>query len=437
MKKNFPIYLFILSAILFSCSASYKINRSANSDILKNQAFVSAHTGISIYDPEAKKYLYNYQGNKYFVPASNTKLFTCYAAMKYLGDSISAFRYLETNDTIYVIPDGDPTFLGNDFSNQPAYDFLKNTNKIIVLNTELWSERRWGNGWAWNDYNDDYSAERSVMPVYENLATFDNGSNGIRVSPSYFSDKVTYQKSNSDKKSYASVERAIASNNFFISGNDSLRNAVQIPFFTANDSILKNILEDTLHKRIYIKHTANEGANTWKEIHSQSTDSLLKITMHRSDNFFAEQTLLLVSAKLLTEMNDEKIIDTLLKTDYDTLPLKPHWVDGSGLSHYNLFSPQDFVILLSKMKNDFGMDRIKHILPTGGTGTLRSYYKNEAGYIFAKTGSLSGVVALTGFLYTKKNKLLIFSVLINNHRSGGVEVRKAIEKFIESVRDKN
>ncbi len=357
--------------------------------------------------------------------------------MKYLGDSISAFKYQETNDTLYILPDGDPTFLGNDFSKQRAYDFLKSTHKIIVMNTSLWNESRWGNGWAWNDYNDDYAAERSVMPVYENLATFSNGANGIQVLPSYFSDKLTVQQSNSDKKSYASVERQIASNNFFVFGNDSLRNAVQVPFFTANDSIIRDILEDTLHKTIYITHNAVESANGWKEFYSQPTDSLLKITMHRSDNFFAEQTLLLVSARLLGEMNDEKIIDTLLKTDYKNLPLQPHWVDGSGLSHYNLFSPQDLVMLLDKVKNDFGMDRIKRILATGGTGTLRSYYKNDAGYIFAKTGSLSGVVALSGFLYTKKNKLLIFSVLINNHRSGGIELRKAIEKFIESIRNKN
>ena len=60
-------------------------------------------------------------------------------------------------------------------------------------------------------------------------------------------------------------------------------------------------------------------------------------------------------------MNDEKIIDTLLKTDFKDLPQKPRWVDGSGLSRYNLFTPQDFVAILNKMKNEFGMERIKVI----------------------------------------------------------------------------
>jgi len=157
--------------------------------------------------------------------------------------------------------------------------------------------------------------------------------------------------------------------------------------------------------------------------------------MHRSDNFFAEQTLLMVSNELLGVMNDAKIIDTLLKTDFKDLPQKPRWVDGCGLSRYNLFSPQDFVFILSKMKDDFGMDRIKNILPTGNEGTLEGRFVADSSFIFAKTGTLSGVVALSGFLYTKKNRLLIFSCLVNNHNSSAAAIRKAVEKFIKNIRD--
>ena len=81
------------------------------------------------------------------------------------------------------------------------------------------------------------------------------------------------------------------------------------------------------------------------------------------------------------------------------------------------------------------MERIKNLFPTGNEGTLVNYYVSENGYIFAKTGSLSGVIALSGFLYTKKNKLLIFSVLVNNHTSSGTKVRRAVEKFVEDLRN--
>jgi serine-type D-Ala-D-Ala carboxypeptidase/endopeptidase (penicillin-binding protein 4) len=144
---------------------------------------------------------------------------------------------------------------------------------------------------------------------------------------------------------------------------------------------------------------------------------------------------LMVSNKLLGLMNDAKVIDTILKTEFKDLPQKPRWVDGSGLSRYNLFTPQDFVAILTKMKNEFGMDRLKNILATGGEGTISNYYKADSGYIFAKTGTLSGVVAFSGFLYTKKNKLLVFSVLVNNHQGSSAGIRRAVEKFLEGVRN--
>ncbi|HTM92101.1 MAG TPA: D-alanyl-D-alanine carboxypeptidase, partial [Flavisolibacter sp.] len=80
---------FLLSVIvLFSCTATKQIAKSARETVLKDEALQTAHVGISIYEPATGKYWYNYNGDKYFVPASNTKLPTCYAAMKYLGDSL-------------------------------------------------------------------------------------------------------------------------------------------------------------------------------------------------------------------------------------------------------------------------------------------------------------------------------------------------------------
>jgi D-alanyl-D-alanine carboxypeptidase/D-alanyl-D-alanine-endopeptidase (penicillin-binding protein 4) len=75
----FPVSCFMIFA---SCSMQKKIAKAANLDILTNADFAPAHVGISLYDPSTQQYLYNYQGDKFFVPASNTKLFACYAAMK-------------------------------------------------------------------------------------------------------------------------------------------------------------------------------------------------------------------------------------------------------------------------------------------------------------------------------------------------------------------
>jgi D-alanyl-D-alanine carboxypeptidase/D-alanyl-D-alanine-endopeptidase (penicillin-binding protein 4) len=93
-------------------------------------------------------------------------------------------------------------------------------------------------------------------------------------------------------------------------------------------------------------------------------------------------------------------------------------------------------MILDKMQKEFGMARVKEIFPTGGEGTISSYYKKDSGFIYAKTGTLSGVVGFSGFLYTQKGKLLLFSTLVNNHQASATEVRRAIEKFLQTVRQR-
>jgi D-alanyl-D-alanine carboxypeptidase/D-alanyl-D-alanine-endopeptidase (penicillin-binding protein 4) len=143
----------------------------------------------------------------------------------------------------------------------------------------------------------------------------------------------------------------------------------------------------------------------------------------------------MVGNETLGSMNDAQTIANLLRGPLDSLPQRPQWVDGSGLSRYDLFSPADFVWLLDKMQREFGLARMERLLPTGGTGTLRSYYRQDSSYIFAKTGSLSGVVALSGYVITKRGRLLIFSVLINNYMGSGTAVRRQIERLIHQVRN--
>ena len=84
--------------ILSSCSLQKQISRSASQFVLNDSSLKTAHVGISIYEPAANKYWFNYQADHYFTPASNTKIPTCYAAMKYLGDSLEGVLKME-NDT--------------------------------------------------------------------------------------------------------------------------------------------------------------------------------------------------------------------------------------------------------------------------------------------------------------------------------------------------
>jgi serine-type D-Ala-D-Ala carboxypeptidase/endopeptidase (penicillin-binding protein 4) len=434
-----------LLIILTACSVQKQIAKSAKENVLNVAALQTAHVGISVFEPATSKYWFNYQGDHYFVPASNTKIPTCYAGMKYLGDSLVGIHMIENDTAIILLPAADPTLLHPDYTRQPVIEFLKQANKKIYVAGDFWETEAIGSGWSWNDYNDDYMAERSALPVYGNLIKWIQERNGENEPAFIYSvPEVNWGTDFSTDTTAREffVKRNVGANIFNLTQGKEKMAQQYVPFVTNGISSALELLPDTIHKTLSVlpgikpKGLLFQANQLIKTIYSQFTDSLLKPMMHRSDNFFAEQTLLMVSNERLGVMNDEKIIDTLLQTDFKGLPQKPRWVDGSGLSRYNLFTPQDFVFILNKMKDEFGLERVKIILPTGNNGTLENYYKADSNYIFAKTGTLSGVVSLSGYLYTKKNKLLIFSILVNNHQASARDIRRAIEKFIEGIRDR-
>ena len=443
--KPFLHFTFIIlhfTFIISSCSVSKQISKQANTILLADTAISKGHIGISIYEPATGKYWYNYNADKYFVPCSNTKLFTLYAGMKYLGDSLPGMKIMEFENKICLFPTGDPTLLHPDFKIQPVCDFLSATHK------ELWGMdnssnkfKAYGTGWAWDDYNDSYMNERSLLPVFGNNIVFSGTKNNISYFPRSVVSQPTFDTySNNGATGYINkVDRDFYRNNFIVHIDGKEKKNVVVPFITSIELAFK-LLADTIHKYIVPPNTIPPMDTAYYSknyrLFSRPSDSLFKPMMHNSDNFFAEQTLLMVSNERLGHMSDEAMIDTLLKTDLKDVPQKPKWVDGSGLSRYNLFTPKSFIYILEKMKNEFGLERLKNILPTGAEGTLKNYFKNDAGYIFAKTGTLSNNCALSGFLITKNGKLLIFSVLANNYQTGAAPVRSAVEHFLLEIRKK-
>jgi len=434
--------------VFASCSTQRKISKAANTTLFLDSTVQHAHVGISVYDPATKKYLYNHNAQKFFVPASNTKLFSCYAALKYLGDSLPGIKYWENDTALYLVPTGDPSLLHTDFKKNPVIDFLQKTKKSVYIIDSNWKETALGSGWAWNDYNDNYMAERSALPVYGNTIHWvqeiaEGVSNEAQEdqTPSIYSIpeinwKVRFNAGIQRKAFF--VQRNRDENVFMITEGKEKKKEQDVPFVTHGIESALELLPDTIGKQITYLAEPKKQKQPVKltTVFSQPVDSLLQPMMYRSDNFYAEQSLLMVSQVKLGEMNDGKLIDTLLKTDLRDLPQKPRWVDGSGLSRYNLFTPNDFVVLLQKMQQEFGMKRLQVILPTGGKGTLSNLYKQDSNYIFAKTGTLSGVVALSGYLYTKKNRLLIFSVLINNHTGSAGTIRRSVETFLNGIRSR-
>ena len=166
-------------------------------------------------------------------------------------------------------------------------------------------------------------------------------------------------------------------------------------------------------------------------------DSLYRRMMHQSDNFLAEQILIMASATLSDSLSAERMIDRTIAGPLRTLTHKPRWVDGSGLSRYNLFTPSSFVYVLNELYKEIDKSRLFDLFPGGGeSGTLQNWYAGGmTPYIFAKSGSLGNNYNLSGYLVARSGKVLIFSFMNNHFLTSTNTIRKKMQTVLETIRD--
>jgi len=141
---------------------------------------------------------------------------------------------------------------------------------------------------------------------------------------------------------------------------------------------------------------------------------------------------------LSNELNVNVGIDKVKEKFLADLPDAPRWIDGSGLSRYNLFTPRSIVALLGKIHDIVPEERLFKLLPAAGkSGTLRNMMKIDEPFIFAKSGSLSSIYCLSGYLVTKKGKVFIFSIMNNNFTKSTAEIRKEIVSILTEIHQNN
>lgn len=443
LRLSRPVAVLVLAACLSACSVQHRLRNSADRRLLSDSALRHAHVGIAVFDPEGRRWLYTHGSDRYFVPASNTKIVTCYAALRHLGDTLDGIVWHDLDTALLLEPTGDPTLLHPDFPEQPVMAFLDSCRRPVYLDLSAWRTTPLGSGWSWDDYAASYMPERSPLPVHGNYVTW-RQSTARKEHPADPADTVDVFITG-DPEGPWEVDFGPGRAGRFTVGRDRDRNrfvltegrppggAVDVPFVTRGAATALSLLNERSGGRPTFSAWPADGPRppgAGRGVRSVATDALLRPLMHRSDNFFAEQALLMVSRRLTGVFDESAAIDRLLATTFAGLPHPPRWADGSGLSRYNLFTPEDIIWVLDRLRADVGMDRLRHLLPTAGTGTLGSLDRRLEGRVLAKTGTLSGVVALSGYLRTRRDRWLLFSFLVNNHRTTATAVRKRFEAFL-------
>jgi D-alanyl-D-alanine carboxypeptidase/D-alanyl-D-alanine-endopeptidase (penicillin-binding protein 4) len=418
IKKTLCLLCF---TIVFVGCKSLRINNKINKEIASS-FFENQFTGIYIYDVNADKIVYNYNGNKYFTPASNTKIFTLFTGLELLSDSIPAFKYAVDEDTITIQGTGDPAFLHSFFKDSTALKMATNYKKVnLIVNNII--DKKYAPGWAWEDFDSYFSPERSAFPMYGNVVTLQNKKT-LDVEPAVFENKLKITD-----KSYG---REAFSNQFYFGKNKVGK--TEIPMIIDSVLLIK-LWNDLLPNRVQI--VKNSKIKLSKIAYSIPSDSLFKRMMEVSDNFLAEQLLILASSTLSDTLNSSKVRDFILENQLRDLKQKPRWVDGSGLSRYNLFTPISFVDVLTRMYKKIPRERLFSFFNVEGKSeTVKTGFSvKKAPYIYAKSGTLGNNYNLSGYLITNSSKVLVFSFMNNHFMHPNSKIKEQMQVIFEQLRD--
>ncbi|HTD39856.1 MAG TPA: D-alanyl-D-alanine carboxypeptidase [Mucilaginibacter sp.] len=439
MMRRTLIMLLIAGIFLLIDANAYagKIRKRKIRKLFKHSLIVKDHfTGFALYDMDAGKMIYELNSDKYFTPASNTKLFTFYTCLKMLGDSIPALKYTTRNDSLIFWGTGDPAFLHTDLKGVNGANLLKNSDRKLFFASGQYQNEFYGSGWAWDDYNDYYQAEITELPIEGNVAVLYADKNGsLQISPLLLKQ---YLKCDSNYKPPAyKVQREFLTNNFVYPAMTIPADYhKEIPWKTSTALTLA-LLQDTLKKQISEIHLPLPDSA--KTIYDANADTVYKHMLQPSDNFIAEQLLLVCSSVKFKIMNADSVIAYSKAHYLNDLPDVPQWVDGSGLSRFNLFTPRSIVALLCKISDEMKNDSLLHsLMPIGGiAGTIKSAYKTDNGqpFVWAKTGSLSNNHNQSGYLITRKGKRLAFSFMNNNFTRPTREIRDEMVRIITYIHD--
>ena len=444
MKKIIALLL-IFSTVIFPQTDSFTTADDIDL-LLKDDFFQRCQIAVDAYDLTAKEIIYRHNKKLLMRPASNMKILTTTTALYFLGPDYGFKTVIahdgEINDSVltgnlYFIGGFDPDFTSEDLDTMIMKLREEGITKIkgnIYGDVSKMDSLYWGNGWMWDD--DPATDFPYMTPLIINDAAIKVVVKSTTVGekpevsfipdlfkPDFVNSAITVKGDSSD----LSVTRDWLHNSDKIIVRDSIGvddepDTSNINLSNTNSYFLKLAMA-TLEKRgITVQgkcdtSTAPEDIEILVE-HERPFSEVIVNLNKTSDNLSAEMTLRALAyhfyGKKASAKKGIKAIDSLI-TIVGLNPDDYRLVDGSGVSHYNLIT----VELLNEILKYFYFEKkeLYQILydsfPIGGVdGTLKGRMEEPPTFenVHAKTGTLSAVSSLAGYLTAKNGHLISFSI---------------------------
>lgn len=421
--------IFFSIVLIFSCSPAKNIivKNGLEFQLSECKNISSSLYGLYVTDTENKKEIININSDKLFTPASNTKIFTFYTSLNTIKDSITVLKYYQRNDSIVFFGLAYPGFLNPYIKSDTSIEgFFKNGTEKLFYSDSNYLEGKFGLGWAWDDYMDYYQCEKTSLPIYGNTLSLEFENDSITVYPEYLKKNIEFVKDSFFI--YRSSEA-----NFFQVGKFENKSLKEIPLRMNTKSVIESL-----------KFISGKEINEWTGnldnfngpfyINQKFDDSLYIRLMHNSDNFVAEQLLLSCSSTIGDILSTSDMIGYAIKNYMPYLLSDCRWVDGSGLSRYNLFKPASIVKVLNDIYEKIGLVGIQKYFPEIMIYSAKENDNNEiSGKVYAKTGTLSNNFNLSGYIFTKKSNIYLFSFMNNHFLAKPRVIRSEVKTILKYI----